>query len=76
MVAWCGTVFRPKALGPAKKPAPRPNIILILADDFGYECVGANGGTSYMTPHLDKLAACASSTATFNRCVRPRAPNS
>lgn len=34
----------------------KPNVILILIDDFGYECVGANGGTSYQTPHLDKLA--------------------
>lgn len=36
---------------------PRPNIILIMADDLGYECLGANGGTSYPTPHLDQLAA-------------------
>jgi arylsulfatase A len=35
----------------------RPNIILIMADDFGYECVGANGGASYRTPVLDRLAA-------------------
>lgn len=35
----------------------KPNLVLILADDFGYECVGANGGTSYKTPHLDRLAA-------------------
>jgi arylsulfatase A len=34
-----------------------PNIVLILADDFGYECVTANGGQSYQTPHLDRLAA-------------------
>ncbi len=34
-----------------------PNVVLILADDFGYECVRANGGTSYRTPHLDALAA-------------------
>lgn len=34
-----------------------PNVVVILADDFGYECVGANGGTSYPTPHLDRLAA-------------------
>lgn len=33
-----------------------PNIILILADDLGYETIGANGGTSYSTPVLDKLA--------------------
>jgi arylsulfatase A len=37
--------------------AEKPNVILIMADDFGYECVGANGGTSYQTPHLDRLAA-------------------
>ena len=35
----------------------RPNIILILADDLGYETIGANGGTSYRTPVLDRLAA-------------------
>lgn len=35
----------------------KPNLILIMADDFGYECVGANGGESYQTPHLDRLAA-------------------
>ena len=34
----------------------RPNVVLILADDFGYECVSANGG-DYRTPHLDALAA-------------------
>jgi len=34
-----------------------PNIILIMADDFGYECVTANGGESYQTPNLDRLAA-------------------
>lgn len=35
----------------------KPNIILIMADDFGYECVTANGGESYRTPNLDRLAA-------------------
>lgn len=35
----------------------RPNIVLFMADDFGYECVTANGGQSYQTPHLDRLAA-------------------
>jgi arylsulfatase A len=37
--------------------ATRPNVILIMADDFGYECVTANGGESYRTPNLDRLAA-------------------
>jgi len=35
----------------------RPNIVLILADDLGYECIAANGGTSYKTPNIDKLAS-------------------
>jgi arylsulfatase A len=35
----------------------RPNVILIMADDLGYETIGANGGTSYKTPTLDKLAS-------------------
>jgi len=35
----------------------RPNIVMIMADDFGYECVGANGSEMYETPHLDALAA-------------------
>lgn len=35
----------------------KPNVILIMADDFGYECVRANGGQSYQTPNLDRLAA-------------------
>ncbi len=35
----------------------RPNIVLIMADDMGYECVGANGSTEYHTPNLDRLAA-------------------
>jgi len=36
--------------------ADKPNVILILADDLGYETIGANGGTSYRTPRLDQLA--------------------
>lgn len=38
----------------SRQPA---NIVLIMADDFGYECVAANGGRSYQTPHLDQLAS-------------------
>nr|NQU88916.1 sulfatase-like hydrolase/transferase [Bacteroidota bacterium] len=35
----------------------RPNIILIMADDLGYEGLGCNGGQSYSTPKLDQLAS-------------------
>lgn len=41
----------------SQKEPERPNIILIMADDLGYETIGCNGGTSYQTPHLNKLAA-------------------
>lgn len=37
--------------------AKKTNVILIMADDIGYECYGAYGGTSYKTPVLDRLAA-------------------
>lgn len=40
----------------AALPRKKPNILLILADDIGYECLGVNGGESYKTPNLDKLA--------------------
>lgn len=40
----------------AAEDRARPNVVVILADDFGYECVRANGG-EYETPRLDELAA-------------------
>ena len=47
----------------------RPNIVLILADDLGYECIGADGCTSYKTPVLDRLAA---TGVRFDQChVQP-----
>ena len=39
-----------------EKEIARPNIILIMSDDQGFETVGAYGGESYKTPVLDKLA--------------------
>ena len=37
--------------------ADRPNVILIMADDMGYECLSTYGSQSYETPRLDRLAA-------------------
>ncbi len=34
----------------------QPNIILIMADDLGYETLEYNGGSSYITPNLNALA--------------------
>src|SRR4051812_48490726 len=47
----------------------KPNIVLILADDLGYETLGADGGQSYKTPNLDALAKAG---MRFDRCyVQP-----
>ncbi|MEX0939537.1 MAG: sulfatase-like hydrolase/transferase [Pirellulales bacterium] len=45
------------AASSARAAEARPNIVLIMADDMGYECIAANSGQSYTTPNLDKLAA-------------------
>jgi arylsulfatase A len=68
MGAWLGGV----AVLPGAEAASRtdrPNVVLIMADDLGYECLTANGGESYQTPHLDRLAA---SGMRFEQChVQP-----
>jgi len=47
--------FLPPALGPAPKE-PRPNIVLIIADDMDYEHLGFMGNARVKTPTLDALA--------------------
>jgi len=59
----CAILFAAGAA--ATEAAEKPNLILIMADDFGYECIGANGGESYETPNLDRLAA---SGVRFGNC--------
>ena len=38
-------------------PAPRPTIVFIFADDWGWGDLSAHGSTWLRTPHLDRLAA-------------------
>lgn len=38
------------------KSNSKPNIILILTDDLGFETLTCNGGQSYHTPDLYKMA--------------------
>ncbi|XAM00747.1 sulfatase-like hydrolase/transferase [Phycisphaeraceae bacterium D3-23] len=53
----CATQPDDSAAADPAETDPRPNVLFIMADDMGYECLGANGGTSYDTPRLDALAA-------------------
>jgi arylsulfatase A len=45
-------VVRPSSAG----AAPRPNFVLILADDLGYGDIEAYGSRAIRTPNLDRLA--------------------
>lgn len=54
---------------------PRPNVLLILADDMGYSDVGCYGG-EIETPHVDALAAAGLRFTRFHnagRCCPTRA---
>lgn len=52
----CTLLTRPAPGGEVSGKDRAPNIVLILADDLGRECLGCYGGTSYKTPNLDRLA--------------------
>jgi arylsulfatase A len=55
-------VMAPAGFGEKALP---PNIILIMADDLGYETIAVNGGESYRTPRLDRMAE---QGARFDHC--------
>ena len=71
LAAWCSTgglyastasTARPAAMlatpisaGATSRPAKRPNIVVMVADDWGFTDLGAFGG-EMATPHLDALA--------------------
>jgi len=44
------------SLGATAEAARKPNVVIILADDYGWGSLGSYGGTGVKTPHLDRLA--------------------
>jgi arylsulfatase A len=54
--ALLGPLGLPSAGARQEEGRRRPNVVLVMADDLGYECIGANGCTEYNTPHLDGMA--------------------
>ncbi len=48
-----------------KQKEKKPNIILVMADDMGHECITAYGNREYNTPAIDKMAR---EGITFQHC--------
>lgn len=46
----------PATMPAASSPHPRPNILLLMADQLRMDCVGAYGNRVIHTPNLDRLA--------------------
>ncbi|MBS1854805.1 MAG: hypothetical protein JST11_05535 [Acidobacteria bacterium] len=48
------------ASGAAAQPAAqRPNVLLLVADQFRFDCLGRHGNQRIRTPNLDRLGAAA-----------------
>ena len=62
---------------PPDRTPPRPNVLLIVADDLGYADLGFQGSELIPTPHLDALAksgvVCSSGYSTHPFCSPMRA---
>ena len=52
-----GFILVPAVGGYGAGTPSKPNVLLILADDLGYEDLGFQGSKDIQSPHLDKLAA-------------------
>jgi len=59
------------------QPAPKPNILILIADDLGWADVGFNGSKEILTPNIDSLAThgirCTNGYVTAPQCSPSRA---
>ena len=56
MRSWLVGAMMVGLVGAAAQPAPRPNVVVFLADDQGWGDLGISGNTNLSTPHIDSLA--------------------
>jgi hypothetical protein len=70
----------PGLVGPAQAQEKRPNIVMLMTDDTGWNDFGAysggGAGLGHPTPNIDRIAkeAPSSPTGTARRAARPAAP--
>lgn len=56
-LCWCVSLLQSGSVSHAnERESQPPNVVMILADDLGIECLSAYGGRSHQTPHIDTLA--------------------
>jgi len=66
VIAICAMLVSALGLGNAVQADPKPNLVLIIADDCTYRDIGCYGGQAY-TPHIDQLAR---EGMRFTRCFQ------
>jgi uncharacterized sulfatase len=54
------------ATSAAEVSVPKPNVVIILADDLGYGDLGCYGHPSFRTPRIDRMAAEGARLTQFN----------
>jgi arylsulfatase B len=64
----CSAAFSSRGAQATSEPPPKPNFLIIVADDLGFGDVGFNGGKVIQTPNLDRLADTGVKLNDFRAC--------